>query len=193
MEGAEVFGQRIVLLPVHVKVKAGDAALALIGQRNLAGFAEGHRPVRVAGSAEGCVADDQRVHVSLVAMSYSKEVSERDIHAGRFMPVVIDAQAQKARPSVLIVGDSDPDMRHDSRTFQVSQDDGLARDGVFGVIVTVHIEVIAGRAVSREGLEAWEVQGVKRVRSRTLPQRPAGKDQKHDHEDVTHGRPPWAT
>ena len=109
-------------------VEVGGAAAAFVGDRDLAGLAERHRPVAVAGAALGAVADHQRADAALEAVADGEEIADRRVHARGGAAVVIDAQAQQPRPAVLVVGDRDPDVRHDAGSLEVGQHDRFTRE-----------------------------------------------------------------
>ena len=114
------------LLPVHVVVHA-EAACSLVGQRDAAGLFERHRPVAVARAAVGEVADHERADRALEAVADGEKVAERHVHARDRAAVVVDAQAQEARPAVLRPGGRRPDVRHDPRAGKVGDRQRLAR------------------------------------------------------------------
>src|ERR1017187_1617686 len=113
-------------LPIDVIVKHGDGAAAFVGDGDLARYAEGHRPVTIAGPAEGAVADDHGIEVALVTVPHAEEVAQGDVDTRGLLAVVIDAHADQARPGELIVGHGKPDVADYAGSAQVGHHIGFA-------------------------------------------------------------------
>ncbi len=96
VEVERVGRQRGHLRPVDVVVDVVEAAAALVRQRDLAGFREGHRPVGVARTAVGGRPDHLGLDPSLEAVADGEKVADRRIDRGLRIAVVVDAQAERA-------------------------------------------------------------------------------------------------
>ncbi len=178
--------QLAVLLPVHLVVEHRHAPAALVGDGDAARPAERHRPIAVARASVGGVADHERIDVALVAVPDGEEIAQRHVDARRQAAVVVDAEAQQARPAVLVGGQRHPDVRHDARALQVGQDDGLAGDGALAVVVALHVDVVARGAPRLVVLEPCQLQRAGeplRLRAR----RESGGQKRH--RDAHHAQP----
>src|SRR5262249_39689170 len=78
----DVWRKRRVFLPIHVVIKHRDGAVSFIGHGDLAGFAERHLPVAVAGAAERADADGHGVQIALIAVADAEEIAQWNVDAG---------------------------------------------------------------------------------------------------------------
>ena len=153
-------------------------AAAFVGDGDLAGFAERHRPIAVAGPAVGAVADHERLDLGFDAVADREEVAHGRVHAGRVAAIVIDAQAQQPRPAVFVVGDGHPDVVDHAGPLQIGQHGGLARNGPLAVVVRVPVGVVGGGPVRGEVLRLSQPERIRNPRHGWL--NTAGEDKTTD-------------
>ena len=168
MEVRGVRGKRGNLLPVHVVVET-DAPRAFVRDGDPAGFPERHRPVAVAGPAVGEIADHERANRPLEAVSDREEVAVAATSTlGVGAAVVVNANAQEARPAVLGARCRRPDVRHDARAGQIGDGQCLPRQRMLAVVVPVGQGRVRRRAMSGEVLQLREVDRIHGARDRGL-------------------------
>jgi hypothetical protein len=87
-----------------------------------------------------------------IAVADSEEVSQRNVNAGSFLAVVINAEADEARPGVLIIGYREPDVTDNAWARKVGHHESFAGHDPLAVVVASDERVVARGSMSTVGL-----------------------------------------
>jgi hypothetical protein len=91
-------------------------------------------------------------------MSHAEEIAQRDVHARRLLPVVLDAQPEQPVPGILVVGYRDPDVTYNARSAEVGDHARFAQHDALAVVVASYEAVSAANPVRGESLDARKIE-----------------------------------